>query len=282
MYRRAFLLTIVAIVGVAVGVLGQSMFASGPSPEQRSPDGDKRVLVHELLPGEPGELSQEQLARVVEALVQTVDEEIRERDALAAQIESLQSELTDLQEHLRSRVTAAFEEQRTAALAAAEASGSPPGSEDRFARAGITPRQMEFIRRLEAQAEMRQIEVDDRARREGWINTQRYFAEANRLQTGGDTVRKELGDDAYDRYLYAANRSNRIAVTSVIPTSPAERAGFQAGDRILTYGGERIFTPQQMIDLRSSGELGAPVTVEVMRNGQLVQITMPRGRWGPR
>jgi S1-C subfamily serine protease len=89
-----------------------------------------------------------------------------------------------------------------------------------------------------------------------------------------------LGDAAYDRYLYASGQPNRIAVTSVIQTSPAETAGLRPGDILLQYGGERIYSAQQLTSLRSSGARGAPVTVDIIRDGQPLRITMPRGPMG--
>ena len=127
---------------------------------------------------------------------------------------------------------------------------------------------------------MRQIEFDDRARREGWVNSPRYFAEAAALRDGSQAVRQELGDDAYDRYLYASGRPNRLVVSNVIATSPAERAGLQPGDVILSYGDQRVFSTQQLTDLRSSGDRGTPVTLDIVREGRPMQITMPRGPMG--
>jgi S1-C subfamily serine protease len=127
---------------------------------------------------------------------------------------------------------------------------------------------------------MGQIELDDRARREGWVNTPRYVQESQDLSTGAAVIRNALGDELYDRYLFASGLPNRIAVGSVIETSPAEKAGFLRGDVVVRYGGEKVYSTQQLVNLRSSGEGGEPVTVEILRNGQLLQLTMPRGPMG--
>ncbi|MEE8157099.1 MAG: PDZ domain-containing protein, partial [Gammaproteobacteria bacterium] len=65
-----------------------------------------------------------------------------------------------------------------------------------------------------------------------------------------------------------------------IETSPAQQAGLQPGDIIRSYAGERVFSSQQLVNLRSAGVKGIPVTVEIIRDGQLMQITMPRGPMG--
>jgi len=127
---------------------------------------------------------------------------------------------------------------------------------------------------------MRQIELNDRARREGWVNSPRYYEEFNKLTSGTESIRRELGDDAYDRYLFVSGRPNRIAVGTVIATSPAEQAGFQTADVIRSYDGDRVFSSAQLVNLRSAGDSGMPVVVEIIRDGEMMQITIPRGPMG--
>ena len=117
---------------------------------------------------------------------------------------------------------------------------------------------------------MQQMALDDRARREGWFNTPRYFEEVRALDSGPESVRNYLGDEAYDRYLYATGRPNRLSVQSVIATSPAEQAGLMQGDVILSYGDQRVFSTAQLIDLRSSGAQGEPVLMQILRNGERI------------
>ncbi|MFQ6004224.1 MAG: PDZ domain-containing protein [Woeseia sp.] len=79
---------------------------------------------------------------------------------------------------------------------------------------------------------------------------------------------------------FASGRPNRVAVRTVIETSPAEQAGLQPGDVIRSYAGARVFSSEQLVNLRSAGVKGMPVTVEIVRDGELMQITMPRGPMG--
>ena len=127
---------------------------------------------------------------------------------------------------------------------------------------------------------MQQIELDDRARREGWITTSRYFEEFNNLVKGADTVRRDLGDDAYSHFLFAIGRPNRLTVGMVIETSPAEQAGLHLGDVIRSYAGERVFSSAQLTRLRSSGDKDMPVILEIVRDGEPMQIWIPRGPMG--
>ena len=63
-------------------------------------------------------------------------------------------------------------------------------------------------------------------------------------------------------------------------SSQARKAGLERGDVIVRYGGEPVYSNWHLVRLRSSGKLGAPVIVEITRDGQPMQITMPRGPMG--
>ena len=280
MVSRIIALILAVAVGAGIGAFTAARMASDDSS---SKDHSKRVadsLAERLTAGEPSALDLEQVALVVESLMQILDDEINERQILAEQLEEVRSEMAVLQQNLRARVEAAFSENRGNAVAQPAVTQVNQSMEERLASSGFTPQQFEDLRRREEGAQMQQIELNDRAIREGWVNSPRYFEEINRLTSGADSIRRELGDDAYDRYLYASGSSNRIAVGNVIATSPAEQAGFQAGDVIRSYGGERVFSSAQLVNLRSAGNLGKSVVVEIIRDGELMQITMPRGPMG--
>lgn len=279
MSRQAFILLIAVLAGICIGAFVASKLASDVAAVGEVPEIAAKTVAEQLLRDKRSDVDSEHLAQVVESLVQILDEEISERRILAEQLKEMQSEVTDLKQNLRVRVEEAFAMERNSGQ---QQSNTEVGEtiEERLAAVGFTRQQLESIQRLEAEARMRQVELDDRARREGWINSPRYLEESEKISTGATTTRELLGDDTYDRYLFASGRPNRVAVESIIETSPAEKAGFQHGDVIMSYGGETVYSTQQLVRLRSSGERGAPVTVEVIRNGQLTQITMPRGPMG--
>ena len=82
------------------------------------------------------------------------------------------------------------------------------------------------------------------------------------------TLRQELGDADYERYLTALGRPTKVGVFNVIASSPAEQAGLRAGDEILSYGGTRVFDMSELNDLTVEGTPGQPVVLEVQRDGQ--------------
>ena len=98
-------------------------------------------------------------------------------------------------------------------------------------------------------------------------------------------MRAELGDQDYERFLTAQGRSTSVNVMGVLASSPAERAGLQPGDEIVSYDGRRVFDAQELNELTiggagASGSTSASVVIDVRRNGQNMQIVLPRGPIG--
>jgi hypothetical protein len=279
MYRQALFLVLAVVAGVLIGALGVSTWSGDAPTPGDSAEISAKSSIRRIRQDSSREPDSEHLADVVESLAQVLDDEINERRVLTEQLEQMNSEVLDLKRNLRVRVEEAFQADDSSRR---QESGDTVAqtTEERLAAAGFTPQQLESIQMLQAEAQMGQIELDDRARREGWINTPRYVQESQDLSTGATVIRNALGDELYDRYLFASGLPNRIAVGSIIETSPAQRAGFQSGDVVVRYGGEKVYSTQQLVNLRSSGERGEPVTVEILRNGQILQLTMPRGPMG--
>jgi S1-C subfamily serine protease len=99
------------------------------------------------------------------------------------------------------------------------------------------------------------------------------------------TLRTDLGDQDYERFLAAQGRSTSVNVMGVLASSPAERVGLQAGDEIVSYDGRRVFDAQELNELtlggaNASGSTSASVVIDVRRNGQSMQIVVPRGPIG--
>lgn len=61
---------------------------------------------------------------------------------------------------------------------------------------------------------------------------------------------------------------------AVTPGGPAERAGIKAGDVIVTFEGQRIRTPDQLIVSIRSRAVGDTVTLTVTRGGQQLDLRM--------
>lgn len=151
---------------------------------------------------------------------------------------------------------------------------------DALRLAGVPDDTASLIQRQQDQQTLNRLELLDRAGREGWANTDRLDAELENLEASSPNLREQLGDDAYDRYLYHAGRPNRVVVASVIEGSVADQAGIQAGDSLLSYDANRLFSMQ---DLRSSIQQGVrnePVVLQITRDGQFLTMDAVRGPLG--
>ena len=99
-------------------------------------------------------------------------------------------------------------------------------------------------------------------------------------QASSNALREELGDDDYERYLQATGRRTSVYVGNVVANSQARAAGFQAGDEIIRYNGERVFSFNDLNMANVQGPLGEAVVVEILRDGVPMQLSLERGPLG--
>jgi len=68
------------------------------------------------------------------------------------------------------------------------------------------------------------------------------------------------------------------AVNAVEPLSPAARAGVKPGDVVLRFSGEEITEPATLVLLLTRSPVGSTVPMDIVRNGELLTITVQVGR----
>jgi len=210
-------------------------------------------------------------------------------------LQALQSQYDRLSERLdrlEKRVATATDELESAeetTVPAPPANSSQAGAAtlhvptvDSLVKAGIGRERAEDIMRRTNEIELKKLELRDRAIREHYLGTGRYNRELSELAAGDVNLREELGDDAYDRYLYATRQNNRVRVTSVMVGSQAESAGIQSGDIILSYDDRNLFDWSELQQATTLGERGEYVSMDVLRDGQLLNLWVPRGPLGIR
>ena len=151
---------------------------------------------------------------------------------------------------------------------------------DNLIRGGIDPLLAEDIIRRKNRVELKRLELQDRASREDYLNTQRYYDELEAINRLDVSLREELGDERYDRYLYDSKQNNRIRIASVMLGSVAEQAGILRGDVILSYDNQQMFTWDELKDATASGELGEYVSISIYRDGEIFSFSVPRGPLG--
>jgi S1-C subfamily serine protease len=71
-----------------------------------------------------------------------------------------------------------------------------------------------------------------------------------------------------------------VNVRNVLSSSAAERAGIEPGDQIVAYSGQRIFEVGELNQVLLQGEAGETVLVDIIRDGQPMQVAIERGPLG--
>jgi hypothetical protein len=151
---------------------------------------------------------------------------------------------------------------------------------DSLLRGGIEPSIAEDIVRRKNSVELKRLELQDRATRENYLNTPRYFDELEVINSNDPGLRDELGDERYDEFLFNSKQNNRILISSVMLGSAAEQAGIQKKDVVLSYDNKKMFTWQELKDATSEGQLGEYVSISIYRNGDIFSFSVPRGPLG--
>jgi hypothetical protein len=224
-------------------------------------------------------------ARITQ-LETALQSEIKQRTALEQRVAELDAALGELRDGTDT-VAAATGDRPPEAVGAAQNDARPGGfgrggfrgpdtSERRVGRlvdAGFAPDRAAWIEKRTSELTMQSIQAQYQRRRGETVDPA--------LLGGGEqTLRQEIGDDEYERYLTALGRSTKVGVFNVIPSSPAEQAGLRAGDEIVSYAGQRVFDMRELNDLTVEGTPGQSVVLDVQRDGQNVQLVIPRGPIG--
>ncbi len=218
----------------------------------------------------------------IAALEQAVSDERQARQLLQEEVFFLTEELEEL---TADDVMSEPEEEVVAAEPAIDRGqarreefrrrNSPEARIGRLIEAGFLPSQAAQIVQREAELQMESLQARYEAERSG--DPQEWYRSRNDLN---NSLRQELGDADYERYLTANNRSTSVSVSNVIESSPAHAAGLLPGDEIVRYGGERVFSMTDLTQRSMQGVPGENVAVDIMRDGIQMQVVMPRGPFG--
>jgi S1-C subfamily serine protease len=102
------------------------------------------------------------------------------------------------------------------------------------------------------------------------------------LLTHGRVRRGYLGIGTYPVRLPAplekeAGQPVALMLVSVEAGSPAERAGLRLGDALLTFAGQALRHPSDLLGLLDAERIGAEVAVRLLRAGELREVTLTIG-----
>ena len=157
-----------------------------------------------------------------------------------------------------------------------QTSNPKAGLSEKLLRAGIS---QNIIDRVLYRVKLNQfslLELRQQAKSEGWIDSPQYIQKS---KISGDLtrgIREQFGDRVFDLYLYYSGRPNRIKLKRVPSGSVEENAGLQAGDIIIRYASDNIYSMFELRRAFQSGEAGEIVLLEYLRHGQLTSTTLPR------
>ena len=196
------------------------------------------------------------------------------------QVEGPQNPVTDLDTAATSFPTVSTTASTT--LPTTSSATSSATMADNLVSAGIDNVTAEDIARRRNLSDLNRLELRDRAIREDYIDTDRYQQEMRELLSDQTSIREEVGDQYYDRYLYLTGRANRIGVASIMEGSAAQSAGVQSGDLIIQYDDQRMYNWNDLQLATTQGQRSESVNLTVQRAGSELMISIPRGPLGVR
>jgi hypothetical protein len=145
---------------------------------------------------------------------------------------------------------------------------------DRFIESGLTMERAQYILQREDEVAMEVLQARYEATQSG------ADAAAIADLSASQLMREDLGDADYEKYLDALGRPTTINVREVLTNSPAQAAGLAPGDEIVGYDGKRVFDMNELTSLTYEGGPGGTVAIDVIRNGQPMQLYVERGPIG--
>jgi hypothetical protein len=150
-------------------------------------------------------------------------------------------------------------------------------SEEKLLEQGIPAGEIARLRQRFDEMELEKRYLRDFATRENWITSSRY---TDALREINQELHTSLGDEDYDKVLYATGRNNRVRVSDTLQGSAAVVAGIRPGDVIIRYAGNRVFDSTALYLWSTQGKAGASTAVEISRNGEIVHLSIARGPLG--
>ncbi len=267
---RSWGLLLIAVAGGLIGLAGSWFWRAGSAAPPPAPG-------HEASRREIPASEADTLQRQLDALREMLGAEVEERARLEQELEQMREELGRIRVGSLSNEVSA---ERTTPPGDADATAPqarPTFDEQALLAVGVAPDEVSWLHRRFDEFEMERLELLDRAMREGWAKDPSYRQERGALNF---SLREEIGEDLYDRLLYAVGRNNRLSVRDVLMRSPAEEAGIQPGDLILAYDDARVFDVFELRGATSAGRRGESVAIELVRKGRRLRLIVPRGPLG--
>lgn len=266
MLKKFALVAVLLGTGVAIALYMRERPAAGPPSFQPQADASAAVRIADL---ERALAAQIDRSRTLEARITGLEERIRRSPDAAVQGPAERRPAPDAERLAQiNGLTGAGGRRDPAAMRERQRERGL----QRLVEAGFTRERAEWIERRTEELEWQAMQQQDEAQRAGRPLIAQLDAQR--------ALRGELGDADYERYLRGTGRPTEVQVLDVLASSAAERAGLQPGDQIVSYAGARVFDMRELNAMTREGGSGETVSMEVLRNGQTVQLQVPRGALG--
>lgn len=271
-------LSLALVAGVAIGVIIQNDRETPASTA--TPSFEDTAIVVANAPNEESHPNTADATADITKLNLLFQKEIQARKDLEKRLEALNQQVAKLSSNSAS-ATGQNPSDQTVDRSDLDGSDKDWFNEQALLDAGIDSSQANQLKDYFEQLEMERLYLRDQSVREDWSREQLREA-MQTLANKEDELKNQLGESAYDSYLYASGQPNRVAVTSVLSSAPAGNAGILTGDHIIRYDNQRIYDWRDLREATASGNVNDTVTVEVERDGKTMQFYLARGPLGIR
>lgn len=223
-----------------------------------------------------------QFAADINELKRLLQNEIRVRQELEQKVDALNRQLVDIGGDLQSS-TAVVSNEQVSDEDDLDVLISNQGwfNEQAMIDSGMNSSQASELKLVFEQLEMERLYLRNQSIRESW-SSEKLTEAMQALESREDELKNQLGEAAYDAYLYASGQPNRVAVTNVLEHAQAGKAGIISGDYIVRYDNQRIHNWLDLRDATASGNISDTVALEVERDGETIQFYLARGPLGIR
>ena len=279
MQNPLIFISLALATGVAIGVVIQYDFDRLDTPAPKSNPNTAILATDQKVEKNPD--TDHPTAGLTE-LNQLLQNEIRERKVLEQEIETLRLLVAEIGTDFEpsERTTSSEQVDDGSEL---DESDSNRGwfNEQALIDSGIDSGQANELKIYFEQLEMERLYLRDQSIREKW-SSEKLREAMQALESKEDELKNQLSETAYDAYLYAAGRPNRVAVTSVLENAQAGLTGIKSGDHIIRYDNQRIYNWLDLREATASGNISDMVELQIERDDKMIQFYLTRGPLGIR
>lgn len=262
----------IIIACLTIGFVAGTLYGqNAPAPDAETSGIDLSADVNAL---KASDAIGDGLASVLQGLIDGQANSANDLAEVSADVEEIRQALADMTNEQRERDVQLEGEGSFAA------SARPQGLDpDALISAGFTSNQADEIVRLADEATYARLQLRYEALRGEW-NPGQLREAASALPSLRETLTQDYGEAAFDRFLYATGQPNRVIVRSTLQGSPAEAAGIRSGDTLYAVDDTRVYANADLLRIAAAGEVGEQIPVTVLRDGERLNLYIPRGPLG--